>query len=205
MPPALRRLALRALPPLFLAGALVPAPAALSAQEAGSTDGGTARTYLEAGARLTSLRSQAALLVGASARFDLGGPFSFGGSGWLLTDPVEVSTGDAGSGLRLKVAYGGVLAGWDVAERSGARGTVRVLVGAGNAKVVLPVVETEIASDNFLVVEPSLAAVLTLKPWVGLLGEVAYRWSVGVEDLPGVAGDQVRGISASLGVAIGPF
>ena len=80
-----------------------------------------------------------------------------------------------------------------------------LLWGAGNAKLELPAVRTEIAADNFLVLEPGASVLFRLVGPLQLTGEAAYRWAVGVEDLPGISGDQLRGLSVSLGLAIGPL
>lgn len=199
------------LPPLrpllqLLLAFLLPLPTSLAAQEA-QVDAApaSARAHLEVGARLTSLRSQGALLLGGSARLDVGGPFTFGGGGWVLNGAVDTaSDGEPGSGLRLRMSYGGLLTGTELAELGPLRGFARLLVGAGNAKVQLPVVETEIASDNFLVLEPSVGASLGLGASMGVVGEMSYRWTMGVEDLPGVAGKEIRGLSLTLGWVLGP-
>lgn len=181
-------------------------PAPLAAQDASAPSSrDLARTHLEAGARLTSLRSQGAVLLGGSARFGLGGPLTFGAGGWVLTNTVDVTAGEPGTGLLLNVAYGGVVTGWDLVEAPRFRSSARILWGAGNAALELPAVKTEIASDNFLVVEPALATALRLHGPLRLLGELTYRWVGSVNDLPGITAGQLRGFSASLGLAVGPL
>lgn len=170
-----------------------------------SPDSPAAHIHLEADARVTSLRSTSAVLLGASGRFDLGGPFSFGAGGWVLTEPLEVAARDPGTGLRLRMAYAGLVTAWSLPTVGAAHLRAQVLWGAGNAKMELPLVGTEIAADNFLVVEPGVAVSLDLRSFLQVVGGASYRWVGAVEDLPGVGGEQLRGLSASLGLAIGPF
>lgn len=189
---------------LFL-GLLAALPRPLQAQATPSPAPPSARVHLEARARFTSLRSSRARFLGGSGRFDLGGHLSFGAGGWVLTDPLEIAAQDPGTGLRLKMAYGGLVTGWGLPPVRAVRARAEVLWGAGNAKMELPLVGTEIAADNFLVVEPGLSVSVRLRSFLHVAGGASYRWVGAVEDLPGVAGEQLRGLSASLGLAVGPF
>jgi hypothetical protein len=60
----------------------------------------------------------------------------------------------------------------------------RLMLGAGNAKVRLPVIGTEIATDNFGVLEPEITGERPLWSFLALRAQVAYRWVFDVEDLP---------------------
>lgn len=192
--------------PALVVAILAAFPLGLAAQGPAEATASTgARVHVEVGPRYSSVRSEGGLFLGGVARFDFGGPFTFGGAGWVLTDPVELPGGEPGTGLGLKVSYAGVLTGWELIRSGRLRGEARVLWGAGNAKLELPVVETEIAADNFLVVEPGVSADLLLIGPLHVSGALSYRWATGVEDLPGVSTGHLRGLSVSLGLAIGPF
>jgi hypothetical protein len=184
--------------------ALLLAGSSLAGQEPPADSGG-ARTRVEGGVRMSRLRAERVTFLGGTAAFDLGGRFFFGGAGWVLREPLEVSVAEGATGLRLELAYGGALAGWTFARREGARAEARVLAGAGTARLRLRAAGAEIAADNFLAVEPAVAASVPLVGSLGLWAELAWRWVRGVEDLPGVGADQIRGPSVSLGVALGPF
>jgi hypothetical protein len=166
---------------------------------------GTARTRVEGGVRVSRLREERVTFLGGSATFDLGGRFFFGGGGWVLREPLDIAVAPGAAGLRLELAYGGALAGWTFARREGARAEARVLAGAGTARLTLRAAGAEIAADNFLAVEPAVAASVPLVGPVGVRVELAWRWVRGVEDLPGVGIDQIQGPSVSLGVTLGPF
>jgi hypothetical protein len=189
----------------FVALASLPLP--LSGQESGTSarGDGKARTTLTAAGRFTTLRSQSTFLMGAGARFRFGGPFSFGAQGWILADPLDMAMVGPGTGLRLKMAYGGLLTAWDVLRTSSTLTTAEVLWGAGNGKVQLAVGNAEIAADNFLVLEPGVRTEITLVSALRLTAGLSYRLVGGVEDLPGVGTDDLGGLGATLGLAIGPF
>jgi hypothetical protein len=160
---------------------------------------------VEGGVRVSRLRAERVTFLGGSAAFDLGGRFFFGGGGWVLREPLEISATPGAAGLRMELAYGGALAGWSFARREGARAEARVLAGAGTARLTLRAAGAEIAADNFLAVEPAVSASVPLVGPVGVWAELAWRWVRGVEDLPGVGSDQIQGPSVSLGVTLGPF
>ncbi len=193
----------RTLPAVFLALALF-VPESGGAQEADLPATPAARAFVDAGARLSTLRSSRVVLLGGSLGFDLGAGPRFGVGGWLLTDPVDLDPSRPASGLRLRVAYGGVLSEWPVTTAGPLAASAQILLGAGNAKLELPAVGAEIAADNFAVLEPGLSLDLRLTPWLGLSGGVAWRWAWGVEDLPGLGREDLRGASGTLGLRLGP-
>lgn len=160
---------------------------------------------MEGGLRLTSVRDETATMVGGALTLHPEGRFAFGGEGWILLNEREIPGEVADSDLKLRMAYGGgtvraVLyqGGWSTMEAG-------LLLGAGTARVSLAVVGTEIAADNFGVVEPHVA--LSLTPggpvYLRLLG--GYRGAFGVEDLPGISPEHMRGWTLGLALGIGPL
>lgn len=198
--PATPRRTLR--PALVLALLLVP-PTTAAGQEGPPAAIG-ARAFVDAGVRLSSLRSTRVSLLGGSVGFDLGSGPRFGAGGWILTDPVELTTGRSGSGVHLRLAYGGVLSEWPLLRTRRVDAAAGLLVGVGNAKLELAAVGAEIASDNFAVVEPGVVVDLRVASWLGLVGGLSWRWVGGVEDLPGVDGEHLEGVSGTLGLRLGP-
>jgi len=165
------------------------------------------RTTLEVSAsiRRTTLRSQGSTLLGGDARLELSEALSVGGSGWISSAAIPITGTNIGSDLALHVAYGGLLFEWRLAESASGSLAARLMLGAGNAKVRLPVIGTEIAADNFGVFEPEIIGERPLWSFLALRAQVAYRWVVGVEDLPQVSSAHLRGFSASLSVSLKPF
>jgi hypothetical protein len=103
------------------------------------------------------------------------------------------------------MSYAGVQAEY-VLTAAGAPGlALRLLVGAGSATLSLPVVGTETAADNFGVIEPEAVAVLPMWGFMKLRAQLGYRFAHGVEDLPQVAPEHLRGATASLAISLGPF
>jgi hypothetical protein len=177
-------------------------PGATAQPRSGASAAGTSAEFAT-GARLTSIRGETTVMVGVRGLLRVRPSFSFGGGAWALTEIIDIDGSEGGGGLGLRVAYGGgqiAFTAW-----RGARTAVelRALVGAGNAKIELPVVGTEIAADNFLVVEPEAVIQVGLTRWLRAETGFGYRAIAGVEDLPGVGEPQLRGAFATIGLVIG--
>ena len=144
-------------------------------------------------------------MIGGDLRISLDAATSLGGAGWVLVAPLEIDDSGTGSALELTVAYGGVL----LERRLSRPGTtslgVRFLIGSGSARVSLPVVDTEIAADNFGVVEPEIYGALSLGGRLELRAQLGYRLVYGVEDLPRVAPGHLRGATLTVSASVGPF
>jgi len=80
-------------------------------------------------------------------------------------------------------------------------GSARII----GAKVSLPIVGTELAADNFGVVEPEIVGVLPLRSFAALRAQVGYRLAYGVEDLPQVDAKYLRGATVTVSLSLGPF
>jgi hypothetical protein len=180
-------------------------PAAAAAQETTEPAPPQARAFLSGGVRLTEIRGNTVSMIGAEGVLGIAGEWSVGGGAWILSQPSDIEGSTPGSDLRLRIAYGGLL----VERRLGHTGSVswaaRALLGAGNAKLSLPAVETEIGADNFGVVEPELRASIPLVGWLRFDLRVGYRSVFGVEDLAQVTSAQIRGITAGVAFTLGPF
>ena len=82
---------------------------------------------------------------------------------------------------------------------------LRLLVGAGSAKVSLPIVGTELAADNFGVIEPEVFGELALRDFAQLRAQLGYRLVYGVEDLPQVGPEHLRGATFTLSLLLESF
>ena len=180
---------------------LCAAAAPLAAQVAA----GPTPASAEASLAITSLRDEATWLASASALLGLPPRLSLGGAGSVVLGATDLAGSVPGSDLELRVAFGGLLAQLLVLE-SGERSVwLRLLAGAGNAKVDLAAVGTQIAADNFGVLVPEIAVTVKL---VGPLrggAAVGYRTTFGVEDLPGVAPSDLRGLAAGVSLSLHRF
>ena len=78
-------------------------------------------------------------------------------------------------------------------------------MGAGNAKIVLPVTEAEIDADNFGVLEPEIVGTWRMSTHLEAGVGVGYRFVTGVEDLTGVSASQLRGPSVGVFVSARGF
>ena len=143
-------------------------------------------------------------MVGGDARISFGTSFSLGGGGWVQTKPMIISGVAGASDLELAISYAGVQSEYRLWPPQGAGIGFRLLVGAGSAKVSLPIVGTELAADNFGVVEPEVVGLLPLRDFAALRAQVGYRFVYGVEDLPQVDAKHLRGMTLTLSLSLGP-
>ncbi len=180
---------------------LCAAAAPLAAQGAG----GPTTASAEASLAITTLRGEGAWLASASALLGLTPRLSLGGAGSVVLGATDLAGSVPGSDLELRVAFGGLLAQLLVLEEGDRSVWLRLLAGAGNAKVDLAAVGTQIAADNFGVFVPEIGVTVRL---VGPLrggAAVGYRTTFGVEDLPGVAPSDLRGVAARVSLSLHRF
>ncbi|MEJ2203035.1 MAG: hypothetical protein P8170_02890 [Gemmatimonadota bacterium] len=175
-------------------------PVVLRAQ---ATEQIPAFAVLEASLTFSTLRGEASSFVGGTGLLSTGGRLAVGGAGWIQATDAAIPTGTQGSELELLVAYGGVAVQVALRDREPVGVFVRALLGAGSARVRLPVVGTEIAADNFGVVEPEVAILRHLPSIFSIGAGLGYRFVFGVEDLPGVRSGDLRGPVARLFVRVG--
>lgn len=195
--------AVRSLRGLILLG-LLSAPAGGAAQARPTSPRGGASAEALIGVRGTSLRGEATLMVGGSARLRVHPDVAFGGSAWVLTEVLNIDGERTGGGLGLRVGYGGGGIWLTLRRSARMRVDAGLLLGAGNAKIELPAVGTEIAADNFFVFEPEVGLAVRMTGWAAARVSVGYRAVTGVEDLPGVGARQLRGSAATIGLVFGP-
>lgn len=171
------------------------AAAPLAAQDASQR---RASSSVEGSLALTRLHGNAAWMPGITGLLSLGDRISLGGAGSLAMEAQRVPGSVPGSDLDLRVAFGGVMGQFLILDSGGREGWVRLLAGAGNAKLDLAVAQTQIASDNFGVIQPEVGGSFRLPGRLRAGAAVGYRITYGVEDLPGVGALDLRGPSARL-------
>ena len=164
-----------------------------------------ATAFVSLGARRTSLRNSGAWMVGGDARISFGTSFSLGAGGWALAKPLGISGVAGASDLELAISYAGLQAEYRLAQARVTGIGLRLLVGAGSAKVRLPIVGTELAADNFGVIEPEVVGELALRDFAQLRAQLGYRLVYGVEDLPQVGPEHLRGVTLTLSLLLESF
>lgn len=152
-----------------------------------------AAASVEGSLALTRLHGSSTWMSGVTGLLGLGPRFSLGGSGSLALEPRRVAGSVPGTDLDLRVAYGGVVGQLLVLESGSGQGWLRILAGAGNAKLDLAAAQTQIASDNFGVVVGELGGDVRLHGRLRAGAAAGYRFTYGVEDLPGVGALHLRG------------
>jgi len=164
-----------------------------------------ASAAVEASVTVSTVRGETSLFVGGTGLLSTGGRIAVGGAGWIQTSATSIPTGSPGSDLQLFMAYGGLAAQVGVLPGRPVRIFLRALLGAGSAKIRLPVVNTEIAADNFGVLEPEATVLRELTSGFGISAGVGYRFVFGVEDLPGVLSGDLSGPVARVSIRVGTF
>jgi hypothetical protein len=151
------------------------------------------------GARVLG-RSEA--MVGGEASLHFSPRFSLGaaGGGLLSAAPVNESTADLGTDLRM--GYGGLLLGYQLRTWRSTSLAGRVLIGAGHASVRAIPVGNELGADNFLVFEPELILTVRALGATHLGFSAGYRVVQGVQDLPTLVADDLEGLSLTLVVLL---
>ena len=181
--------------PLF--GSILPAPAAAQAPPHKVT------ASVEAGARIASLRDETKGLWGGAALLHIHPRLSLGGGGWILHSRSAIQVASPGSDLEMALGYGGVTADLRIVSGERVALDLRVLAGAGNVKIIVPVVGSEIGADNFGILEPELGLTLRLRPDLGVKLTAAYMHSFGVDDVPPVLPEDLRAYSLGLSLILG--
>jgi hypothetical protein len=184
---------------LALALLLAGAPGAASAQAADARAHGRVEVSLSA----TPILESAEAMVGTAALLNLGGRLAFGVGGNLMLGTSVLESDGAAPDLELRMAYAGLLLQVRVLGSARNSLALRGLVGAGNAKIRLPVVGSEVATDNFGVLEPEVVGTFTLMGPLQLGVGAGYRRVFGVGDLPTVAPTDLMGYTARVRISIG--
>ena len=166
------------------------------------TDG---RAFITVGARATRVRSSANAMLGGDLRIRLPGNYSGGLTIWTTAAATSVPGGSTGIDYSMDFAYGGA-----VLERPYWRGMgltvgARATVGAGLARMTLPGVSGYTQADNFGVAEAEVYGTRAVSGSVGLRAQLGYRYAFGVDDLPQTLSRHFRGVSFTVGMAIGPW
>ena len=165
----------------------------LRAQET-PAPGSTVTGFLQGGGAGSSLGGGAVVFLTAGAGIHLGRGIRAWGEGRTMARELEPS---GSRPVLLRFGYGGVGMEW---RHGGGRvqPSAAVLAGAGHARVRSQITGVEVASENSLIVEPSLALWTLPHPmWSAGVGG-GYRWVSPVDRLPGVAPRGLRGWTLSI-------
>lgn len=149
--------------------------------------------FVQGGLVTTRLGERTALLFSAGAGIRLRPGLRVWGEGRTLVREVEPA-GDRP--LNLRFGYGGVGVEW---RREGERAepVLALLAGAGHGRVISRITGLELASENTLVVEPSLGLWSHPHPLLDLGLGGGFRWVSTVEQLPGIPAGGLRGWTLS--------
>lgn len=150
--------------------------------------------------KVTRLAGGTHSMLGVKAAVLFAGGLEIGGIGIKVLEPVDISVG-AGGLVELRTGYGGItfakrglLGGWIGAG---------FLLGAGNAEIRALPVGNQLGSDNFLVFEPEVTVKLPSWNVVHSALGAGYRFVTGVDDLPTLSADDLRGFTVTLRVVVG--
>lgn len=192
---------------LVLLFAWPPAPGAHAQEAPGGVETATPvrRTAgtVQAAVRATRLQQESQAMWGLSFLLTPQARWALGAGGWALFERLTIDGTSRGPAMEMTLGYGGVLGRVHLVRGPRMGAQAELLLGAGNAKVVVPLVDAQIGGDNFLVAEPgvsvSVAGPLGLEAGLGL----SYRFLAGVEDLPGLDSSDLTGASVTVSVSLG--
>lgn len=189
---------------IVLLTALLGSGAPLRAQEVpDSADLPGPDAAIEAGLRLTQIESHAVWMAGGLVQVRIRPRIHVGGAGWVMSGPVPLR-GGSGTGRDLEVGYGGASISLGLPSRSVSL-LGRLLMGAGNADVRDRASGTLVGSDNFGLVEATIAMEAPLGGRISFVAGGSWRAVFGVEDLPGASGGDLSGPSLVMGLRLSPL
>ncbi len=138
-------------------------------------------------------------MVALAGAFRFSPRFEMGGGGVFSPTPVRISPQGSSDRSELSLGYGGLLLRYG-APPTGERWGVRpaLLLGAGRARVTSPLIDADIASENFLLFEPSVELHLPRAPRLRPVLNLGYRMVLGAEGLPRVEASGLRGATLAL-------
>lgn len=172
----------------------------LHAQAGGGPEPGASPPLglVHGGLLATRLGGRPALLLSAGAGIRFRPGLRAWGEGRTLLQEVEPA-GDRP--LRLRFGYGGVGVEWR-REGGALEPAVGLLAGAGHGRVVSRITGLELASENSLVLEPSVGLWSRAHPRLDLGLGGGFRWVSAVEQLSGLSDGGLRGWTLSFFVRL---
>lgn len=189
-------------PAVLLAASLVLAPPTLRAQETREGDSFRAWILGQASWKITEVAGHRSSLIGGSLAFGLTPRTMVGGAGFQLSGSTSPDPAPERSGRRLDFGYAGVMVERLHALDPDWAATGTVLLGAGHGTVRNRDLGVELGADTFGVVELEGGVVWRRpSPFQASLGG-GYRFTYGVQDLPGVTSADLRGFTLTLGVRL---
>lgn len=125
------------------------------------------------------------------------------GEGSVGLRDVPVSSAEAQTLSELALGYGGVLLRYGPGSGgTGAGFNTHILLGAGTSRLRSPLVDAELNSDNFRILETGVEYRLSLhRAWTVAFGG-GYRFTTATTELPAVDTGPMRGPYASLSLLL---
>jgi len=180
-------------------------PPGLQAQASSPGTGNDAEVGAALSARsgVTWIGSQGVPILALAGVVRLSQHLELGGEGVLLVRSVRVSPEGSPDASELRSGYGGLILRWKPAGNlPGARWGGSLLLGSGTARVRSRLVEADLASQNFLFLEPSVHLLLRQDRTVRLSADAGYRITFGADSLPGLGPGEFRAPMLSLTVQV---
>ena len=137
-------------------------------------------------------------MLGGEASIHFSRHFSVGAAGGGLLTAASVSESGDDLGTDLRMGYGGLLFGYEARTWRAASLAGRLLLGAGHASVRAIPVGNELGADNFLVLEPEVMLRIGAVGPAHLGFAVGYRMVLGVQDLPTLVAEDLKGVSLTI-------
>jgi hypothetical protein len=161
------------------------------------------RGFIAGNGAWTQVAGEATWLVGGRLGLILEDHIMLGGAGMLMVESVDVAGLSAETSFDLEMGYAGLLAGFTFGITDRFSGSLAATIGGGNARVYVPIPKAELGSRNFFLLEPEISVRATLYRQLLAGITLGYRLTQGVSDLPGVAPDDLEGMSLGILLQLG--
>ncbi len=142
------------------------------------------------GTGITGLRGREVGIVSADAHLQLTPAIRVGLQGVRLSQGVLATSTDSPDQSRVRLAYAGargeVDTGWEGFHAG-------ILLAGATARLKSSLLDQEIATRNFLMVEPQVRRTLLRVRGISAEAQAGYRIPLGAPSLPGVATADLRG------------
>lgn len=186
---------------LFL-GPLLPGIVAAQSGPGLGADGEVGAT-LSARTGVTWLGSRILPIGALAATLRLSERLEVGGEAVIGLTAIRLSPTGSPDRSELTTGYGGLLLRWRPAgDAPGIRWGGSLQLGAGTARIRSPLSRAAIVTENYLLLEPRIGALLQQDRRIRFSGQAGYRITTGANGLPGIRVSELRGPSFTLGAQL---
>jgi hypothetical protein len=152
--------------------------------------------------KFTAIEDDFAYLAGIGGTWLIDHRVTLGGAFYWLESDIETTV--SGTVHDIDMGYGGFELGYVFLPERLVHFNVHTLIGGGEVSSENSITDDS-EDDGFFVVEPNLDMELNVTSWFRLLSGVSYRFVDGVQGVPGISDNDLRGFSGVISLKFGWF